>query len=94
MIRVTVRLYATLRAFKPATVQAADLGFLLTVAPETNLRDLVERELGIPRHTVNMMFVNGIARDDGYVLQNNDEVGIFPPIAGGNGSRLDVAWAV
>jgi molybdopterin synthase sulfur carrier subunit len=88
VIRVTVRLYATLRAFKPATVQEADHGFSLMVEPKTSLRDLVERDLRIPRHTVKMMFVNGIARDDAYVLQDNDEVGIFPPIAGGTGAKL------
>lgn len=85
MIRIEVRLYATLRVYKPATADAApDIGFSLTLAPGATLRDVVET-LGIPRQTVKLMFVNGLAREDTYVLQDKDEAGIFPPIAGGGG---------
>ncbi len=85
MIQITMRLYATLRVYKPAVADGApDIGFSMTLAPGTTMLDVVEKHLRIPRHTVKMMFVNGIVRDDSYVLRDKDEAGIFPPIAGGN----------
>jgi sulfur-carrier protein len=84
VIEITVRLFATLRAYHPAMADpSSGQGFVLALQQGTNLRDLLETCLGIPRDTVKMMFVNGIARDDTYVLQDSDEVGVFPPIAGG-----------
>lgn len=85
MIQITMRLYATLRVYKPAAADGApDFGFSMILAPGTTLLDVVVKHLRIPRQTVKLMFVNGIARDDSYVLQDKDEAGIFPPIAGGN----------
>ncbi|MCX7682637.1 MAG: MoaD/ThiS family protein [Anaerolineae bacterium] len=39
--------------------------------------------LNLPSHLVKVVFVNGIIRDRDYVLQDGDEVGIFPPVGGG-----------
>jgi len=83
-IQIRVRLFATLRRYQPANVNLApERGFQLTLEDGTRLGDLVETNLEIPRQTVKTMFVNGVIRDDDYVLQDGDEVGIFPPIAGG-----------
>jgi sulfur-carrier protein len=83
-MQITLRLYATLRVYKPELAAGApDTGFVLLLAPGTTLLTVVEEHLHIPRQTVKLMFVNGIARDDSYVLQDGDEAGIFPPIAGG-----------
>ena len=75
---VTVRLYASLQAHRPDGTRA------LTVdAPEgLSVAGLIPR-LGIPPEAVRRVFVNGIIRDETYVLQPGDEAGVFPPIAGG-----------
>ncbi len=89
MVQITVRLFATLRAYHPATADpSSGQGFVVSLEEGTSLRDMVEKHLGIPRATVKMMFVNGIARDDTYTLKDGDEVGVFPPIAGGGFSQL------
>ena len=83
-MQIRVRLYATLRRYHPAAADtASNQGFLLALEPGTSLHDLVETALAIPPQTVKLMFVNGVARSDSYVLSDGDEVGIFPPVAGG-----------
>lgn len=73
---ITVRLYATLRAY-------AEAGETVLDVPEgTTVGGLVEH-LGIPGAAVRIVFVNGVTQDDAYVVKSGDEVGIFPPIAGG-----------
>jgi ThiS family. len=39
--------------------------------------------LNLPPNLVKVVFVNGIIRDGNYVLQDGDEVGMFPPVGGG-----------
>ncbi len=79
---VTVRLYATLRDLVPGGRQA-----LRVDLPEgTTVAGLIAH-LGIPEGTVRKVFVGGVAREDSYVLQPGDEVGAFPPIAGGAPAR-------
>lgn len=77
-MKVTVRLYATLRELAPGgqaqlTVEIADGA---TVAE-------VIAQLGIPPDVVRKVFVGGVARDPDWVLDDGDELGMFPPIAGG-----------
>jgi molybdopterin molybdotransferase len=75
---ITVRLYATLRDVVPEGRKA-----LRVEVPEgTTVAELVNR-LGLSAGTVRKVFVGGVARDEGHVLQPGDEVAIFPPIAGG-----------
>jgi molybdopterin converting factor small subunit len=40
--------------------------------------------LPIPRELARVVFVNGIRQEPDWVLREGDEVGIFPPIAGGH----------
>ncbi len=80
MVRVRVKLFATLRRYYP------ELG--IGEAMEIELPDgatvgqLVKR-LELPADHVKVVFVNGVAREDGHPLTNGDEVGIFPPVGGG-----------
>lgn len=80
MIRIDVRLYATLRRYAP------DVG--LGEAMRFNMEEgstpiqLFER-LGVPPSEVKRVIVNGIARDHLYRLSDGDRVAIFPPVAGG-----------
>lgn len=75
---VTVRLYATLQDMVPGGRKALEVDI-----PEGTTVEGLIVHLGIPAGTVRKVFVGGIARDDSYVLQPGDEVGAFPPIAGG-----------
>ena len=77
-MNVTVRLYATLRDFAPGR------GASVTVElPDAATIADVVKALGIPHSAVRLAFVDGISRDDTCVLKPGDEIGLFPPIAGG-----------
>lgn len=83
MIEIEVRLYATLRQYLPRQTQGTLGGELsLTLEEGTTLRKL-EELLGIPAGVTKTTFVNGHIRESDYVLQDKDEVAIFPPVAGG-----------
>ena len=77
---VQVRLYATLRKHLPD----APLGKStpITLANGATIAQLIAA-LNIPRNTIKTAFVRGVVRDDNFVLHDADDVGIFPPIAGG-----------
>ncbi len=80
VIRIDVRLYATLRRYTPDV----GLGEAMNLDMEegSTLQQLFER-LGVPPGEVKRIIVNGIARDISYRLLNGDRVAIFPPVAGG-----------
>lgn len=75
---VTVRLYATLRDLAPGRKSEIELD-----VPEGTSVAKLMAQLGVPSGLVRKVFVGGVARDDTYVLRRGDEVGVFPPIAGG-----------
>ena len=77
---VHVRLYATLRRHLPGAILCQSTP--ITLADGATIADLVAR-LAIPRATIKTAFVRGVVRDDEFVLREGDDVGIFPPIAGG-----------
>ncbi len=79
-MQVRVKLFASLVAH----VEKAGPGIALQIeVPETaTLADLANR-LKLPREEVKVFFVNGRARPADWILEANDEVGIFPLIAGG-----------
>jgi molybdopterin synthase sulfur carrier subunit len=79
-IEVNVKLFATLGRHM-ADVPAGT-PFAVAVRDGATVKDLVE-QLGLPREEVKLVFVNGRAEPLEYVLQANDELGIFPPIGGG-----------
>ena len=81
MIEVEVRLYATLRKYRPR-VKLGE-GIMLKLAEETTVQRLLEGGLGIPPDEVKIVFVNAVSRKPDQILADGDRVAIFPPIAGG-----------
>jgi molybdopterin converting factor small subunit len=79
-MQVWVKLFATLRKYAPDGESAKP--FLMDVNHGTRLINLLDM-LDIPEESVRVKFVNGRARNWDYVLEPDDEVGIFPPIGGG-----------
>jgi len=60
------------------------LDLTIPFAGSTTLGDVLDR-LGIPRAETKLCFVNGRQRDLDHCVCADDEVGLFPPIAGGSG---------
>ena len=79
-MRVRVKLFASLcRYFSDA---APGIPFEMEVPEGTTMAALVDR-LKLPREEVKVFFVNGRARPIDWSLEPNDDVGIFPLVAGG-----------
>jgi len=80
LIKVEVRLYATLRRYAPQLKigEALELDF-----KEGSMVKHIYERLNMRIEEVKRVIVNGIARDNDYVLSNGDRVAIFPPVAGG-----------
>lgn len=80
MIQLQVRIYATLRRYQPQLRLGETLFLSL---PEGSSVAQLEARLGIPEGEIKTVFVKGIIVKEDHVLSDGDEVGIFPPIAGG-----------
>ena len=80
MVRVEVRVFATLRRY----LGEEDLQEVLPIqlAPGSTVADLIAR-LDIPAHEVKVVFINHRAVPPDRVLEEGDRVGIFPLVAGG-----------
>ena len=81
MIKVEVRLYATLRKHRPELRAGEPLP--LSVEEGTTAGRLLGEALGIPAEEAKTIFINGVARGPDHILADADRVGIFPPVAGG-----------
>ncbi len=79
-MRVRVKLFATLGRYFNNAVPGTP--FEIEVPDGATLGDLVNR-LELPHEEVKVFFVNGRARPIEWSLEPNDEVGIFPLVAGG-----------
>ncbi len=79
-MRVRIRLYASLARFSMGGLPGTP--FYLDVPPDTLLSGLID-QLHIPPEETKITFVNGIIHDLDWKLAPEDEVGIFPPVAGG-----------
>ncbi len=75
-IHITLKLFATLRAYAP---EEADH---YPVAPGTTVADII-RELKIPEKDAKLIFINSIRKEQDTRLQDGDRLGIFPPVGGG-----------
>lgn len=74
--KIELKLYATLQAYAPA--DAADY----RVEAGTSISELVEA-LNIPRDQVKLIFSNGVKCEPSILVNENDRIGIFPPVGGG-----------
>jgi molybdopterin converting factor small subunit len=81
MIKIEVRLYATLRRYRPELKMGEPL--FLNIDEGTTVKQILKKQLSIPTEVVKTVFVNGIYRDLEHVLADGDRVGIFPPVGGG-----------
>lgn len=79
-MHVRVKLFATLMHYSSGKYSGAP--FDLELPAGSTLKDLI-RLLNIPEEYAKVAFVNGIIRPMDWVIQAEDEVGIFPPIGGG-----------
>jgi molybdopterin converting factor small subunit len=79
-MKVRVKVFATLSQYVPEVLAGTPLEVKLPNG--ATLEDLFN-QINIPADEVKTVFVNGRAQPSSYVLQPDDEVGIFPPIAGG-----------
>ena len=80
MKEVEVRLYASLRKYQANPGSGGVLVIQLDDGAE--LADLLN-ELKIPEEEVAIAMVNGRNEKEGYILQDKDRIGLFPPVAGG-----------
>jgi len=79
-MRVTVRLHGTLRKYLPAG--SADNMIVVEVAEGATVADVVTR-LGIPSNHAKIMVSGHEHLEPMSVLQDGQEVNLFPPLAGG-----------
>jgi len=79
-ITVEVALFATLRKYRPAGCDTS--AFRMGVPDGTTVGELLA-DLGIPAAETKQVFVGSQRRDGGHVLQADDRVAVFPPVAGG-----------
>ena len=79
-MRVQVKLFATLRRFTENVPPGAP--FEVELSEAATLTALLN-QLKIPLEEAKITFVNGIIQDLDYVIKDEDEIGIFPPIGGG-----------
>jgi molybdopterin synthase sulfur carrier subunit len=85
-MKVSVKLYAFLaervaetlpeKGLRPGSPIEIDL-------PDGGTLSTLVEHLGLPQGEVKLTVVNGRLQELNYRLQSGDEVGIFPPIAGG-----------
>ncbi len=79
-MRVKVKLFATLAVYVSGTEPG--VSFQVELPNGSSLSDLMN-QLNLPQRETKLVFVNGRMQHLDYQLQDNDEVGIFPPIGGG-----------
>lgn len=76
MITIDLNLFVTLSKYYPQGSKE------YKVPTGTTVGKLIG-DLNIPDNDVKLIFVNGVRRDRDYQLENNDRVGLFPPVGGG-----------
>ena len=79
-MQVQVKLFATLTRYSPGG--QSGIPFAAEMPDGSSISDLMDY-LKLPENEVKLSFVNGRMQPISYKLENNDNVGIFPPIGGG-----------
>jgi molybdopterin converting factor small subunit len=88
-MKIYVRLFASLaKNVSKAVLAHHPQGFragtpLEIELPENSTLDDLISYLDLPREEIKLLFVNGRGREPNYRLKPEDEVGIFPPVGGG-----------
>lgn len=85
MVVTRVKLYATLRRHAPQIPLGKPVEVDLPAG--ATIGDLVEH-LQFAPDEVKLCFVNGVQQDADYIIQEEDEIALFPPIAGGASPEL------
>jgi molybdopterin converting factor small subunit len=83
-MNVEVRLYGTLRRYRPANVPGAPHLPFTTPLPPGATVDTLRQYLSIPDGLVSAAAVNEEAVESDFSLSDGDRVGLFPPSAGGS----------
>lgn len=81
MIEVHVKLYASLRRYRPGL--AIGQPFACRIPESTTVGALYGEVLRLPATEVAIVLVNGVSRPREYPLSQGDSVSLWPPIAGG-----------
>ncbi len=79
-MQVQVKLYASLRKYRPELGHGEAAS--IELCQGATVRGALDA-LGVPEDDAKQCFVNGVVRDLDHALQEGDEMGVFPPIAGG-----------
>jgi len=79
-MRVSVKLFATIRKYQPQLAPGESLS--LEVLPGTSVGQLLAR-LRIPAGAAVVAVLNGRVRGRDHVLSEGDVLSVFPPVAGG-----------
>jgi sulfur carrier protein ThiS len=83
-MKITLKLFASLSDYLPAG--ARDNRIDLEVADQATIADILA-PLNLPERLVHLVLVNGTyvapAARPGRLLEEGDQLGIWPPIAGG-----------
>ena len=80
MTTVHVKLFATLRRFRPGL--GIGEAFPVELPDGTTVRGLIQH-LELPEEQVKIVFVNALFRQMDHVLADGDELGVFPAVGGG-----------
>jgi len=79
-VQIFVRLFATLRRFVPEAKIGVTLS--LELPDGARVRDVIAH-YRLPEDEVKLAYVNGIYQEPDFVLHDQDEIGLFPPVGGG-----------
>lgn len=79
MIEIDLKLFVSLARFHPTGKGGSGPH---KVPGGTPVERLIE-DLGIPKDTVKLIFINGKKARPSQVLAAGDRVGLFPPVGGG-----------
>ncbi len=82
MAQVQVRLYGTLRDYRPAVDGLPHHPFAVPLPVPTSAAALAQ-QLALPQELLAGVAINGRAADFQAMVQPDDQVSFFPPTAGG-----------
>ncbi|MHB1007360.1 MAG: MoaD/ThiS family protein [Chloroflexota bacterium] len=77
---VDLRLYSTLRQYAGGLKIGEPMRVEL---PDGASISILLAKIGVPEHETKQAFVNGRSEEMDFPLKDGDQVGVFPPVAGG-----------